>query len=429
MVTLKTDFLKNFISEQEILSYKKETEKLHEKIHKNSDSEGDFRGWVSLPVSTTENETAKIKSYAEKIKSMADVFIVIGVGGSYLGASAAIEFLKSPNYNYVKKGTPDIFFVGNNCSESAVSEILEICKEKSVAINVISKSGSTLEPAIAFNIFKNFIEKKYGKSEAKKRIFCTTGRKGILRNIADSSGYATFDIPENIGGRFSVLTAVGLLPIAVCGADIGEILKGAKQASEKFSDPNLNTNDCYKYAVVRNILHKKGKKIELITGYEPRLQKLFEWWKQLFGESEGKNGKGIFPASSIFSADLHSLGQFIQEGSKILFETVVLFEESLGKLKINVETEDSDGLNFLKDKSLSEINEIISRAVISAHTSGDVPNVCISLKNNSEYALGYLFYFFEKACAMSAMLLGVEPFDQPGVEAYKKNMMELLKKV
>ena len=428
MINLDIKPLSKFISASDFDFFKEKVEEAHYKLHdvlniKKPD------GWLNLPIDYNREEFERIKITASNIRQTSDVFVVIGIGGSYLGARAAIEFLNSENYNCFSEKRPKIFFVGNCVSSKELQEILDFCKNKDVSINVISKSGTTLEPAIAFRIFKDFMESKYGKEEATKRIYCTTDKaKGALRNLANKEGYMCFEIPDNIGGRYSVLTAVGLLPMAVSGADIGELLRGAADAHVKFQNSDLSTNDCYKYAILRNILYKQGKSIELITGYEPRLRTFFEWWKQLFGESEGKQGKGIFPASAVFSTDLHSLGQFIQDGSKILFETVFKIKDSSNNIFIPENPENIDGLNYLAGKSLDFVNNKIFEATLRAHTEGNVPNIVINLENDKEYGLGFAFYFFEKACAISAYLLGVNPFDQPGVEAYKKNMFLLLGK-
>ncbi len=430
MILLDTKYLNNFISSDDINFFKNEVISAHNWLHRGTNFETDFKGWVDLPINYNKDELARIKKTAEKVKKDSDVLIVIGIGGSYLGAKAGIEFLNSSNYNYLEKNTPDIFFIGNDMSSNSISELLKICENKDVSINVISKSGTTTESAIAFRIFKEFMENKYGKNSAKNRIYCTTDpSKGALRKMAVEEGYECFDIPQNIGGRFSVLTVVGLFPLAVSGANIEEILKGAKNAYEKYLISDFDDNNCYKYAVLRNILYKKGKIIEMILGYEPRLNMFFEWWKQLFGESEGKEGKGIFPASAIFSTDLHSLGQFIQEGNKILFETVIKIKHNSSNLILKEDEKNLDGLNYLAGKSVDYINNKAFEATALAHTDGGgVPNIIISINETKEYDFGYLIYFFEKACAISSYLLGVNPFNQPGVEAYKKNMFRFLEK-
>ncbi len=426
MINLNIEPLTKFISDKDFDFFNDKLKNAHGKLSSIGDKPD---GWIDLPVNYDKEEFKSIKVAAENVRNNSDIFVVIGIGGSYLGARAAIEFLSSENYNCFRKNGPQIFFLGNSASASEIQNVLEICRNKDVSLNVISKSGTTLEPAIAFRVFKSFMEEKYGKEKAKGRIYCTTDKeKGALRKLANEEGYTCFEIPENIGGRYSVLTAVGLFPIAVSGANIDELLQGAADARQKFQNCDLAQNDCYKYAVLRNILHKKGKSVELITGYEPRLRVFFEWWKQLFGESEGKDGKGIFPASAIFSTDLHSLGQFIQDGSKILFETVFKVKNSSKEVIVPRSADDTDGLNYLVGKSFNYINEKVFEATLRAHTEGNVPNIVINLENDKEYGLGYAFYFFEKACAISAYLLGVNPFNQPGVEAYKKNMFALLGK-
>ena len=358
-----------------------------------------------------------------------DVFIVIGIGGSYLGARAAIEFLKSPNYNLLCKDTPQIFFTGNSISSNALSELVEICEGKDVSINMISKSGTTTEPAIAFRVLREMLEKKYGKEGAKERIFCTTDKaKGTLKELATKEGYETFVVPDDVGGRFSVLTAVGLLPIAVAGCDIDALMAGARKAQNDFDNDDLFTNDCYKYAALRNILYRKGYQTELLVAYEPAFTMMNEWFKQLFGESEGKDNKGIFPASVVFSTDLHSMGQYIQEGRRTLFETVVQFGKVAREITLDTDPENVDGLNFLSGKTMDFVNKKAFQGTVLAHNDGGVPNMVLDVEEMTETELGYLIYFFEKACAISGYLLGVNPFNQPGVESYKKNMFALLGK-
>lgn len=428
MFELETKYMDKFIDSEVLNNFSEKVKKISENLHENCDCNDDYRGWINLPFNISEKELEDIQESANKIASNSEIFVVIGIGGSYLGAAAAVDFLHSSNYNYLAKSTPKIFFVGNNMSESYISEILEICRSKDVSVNVISKSGGTIEPAVSFRIFKNFLESKYGKNGARERIYCTTDNSsGSLLKIAKKEGYKIFSIPKNIGGRYSVLTAVGLLPICVSGSDIRKILEGAKDAYFKCANSSLLENDCYKYAVTRNILYNKDKKIELITGYEPRLAMFFEWWKQLFGESEGKDGNGIFPASAVYSRDLHSLGQFVQDGSKILFETVLKISQKSIKLDIPIEEDNLDNLNYLCKNSIQNINEVICEATLKAHFTGNVPNLVITVDGFSEYNFGYLVYFFEKACAVSAKLLGVNPFNQPGVEAYKANMFAILK--
>ncbi len=397
---------------------------------KNKDGLGnEFLGWLCLPSDYDKQEFNRIKQVANKIISDSEVLIVIGIGGSYLGAKCAIEFIHSPFYNNLNKKTPQIYFVGNNISSTYLTEILSLCEGKDISINVISKSGTTTEPAIAFRIFKNYLEKKYGKEQAKKRIYCTTDKeKGTLRALADKEGYETFVIADDIGGRFSVLTAVGLLPIAVSGANIDAIMDGALDAMKDTAEPSVELNNCYKYATLRNILYRKGKTIELLVNYEPCLNSFSEWWKQLFGESEGKDNKGIFPSSVSFSTDLHSLGQYIQDGLRNLFETVLWVNNPKYQMDIIEDIDNADGLNFLTDKSLQFVNKKAFQGTVLAHNDGGVPNIVLEIEKCDEYNFGYLVYFFEKACAISGYILEVNPFNQPGVEAYKKNMFALLGK-
>ena len=400
----------------------------HEMLHNGTGLGNDFLGWRDLPVDYDKEEFARIRKAAAKIQGDTDVFIVIGIGGSYLGARAAIEFLKSPYYNNKKKNTPDIYFVGNSISGAALADVLGICEGKRVSVNVISKSGTTTEPAIAFRIFRELLEKQYGKEEARRRIYCTTDKaRGTLKELADAEGYESFVVPDDVGGRFSVLTAVGLLPIAVCGADLDALMAGAAAAREKYSVCD-ESNDCYRYAGLRNLLYRKGKSMELLVSYEPRFTMMAEWFKQLFGESEGKDNKGLFPSSVTFSTDLHSLGQFIQEGSRTMFETVVTFENTDADVTIQEAADNGDGLNFLAGKLMSFVNRKAFEGTVLAHTDGGVPNFVLSVERPDEYNLGELIYFFEKACAISGYLLGVNPFNQPGVESYKKNMFALLGK-
>lgn len=429
ILRLDTQHLSDFVCVEEYKAISPQVECAHRALHEGTGLGNDFIGWVDLPVCYDKEEFQRIKAAAAKIKSDTDVFIVIGIGGSYLGARAAIEFIKSPNYNALPKKTPDIYFAGNSISSTALAELLQLCEGKNVSINMISKSGTTTEPAIAFRVFRKLLEQKYGKEEAAKRIYCTTDRaKGTLKQLADKEGYETFVVPDDVGGRYSVLTAVGLLPIAVSGADIDLLMAGAAAAREELSNPDIEKNACYQYAALRNILYRKGKEIEVLASYEPCYTMMCEWWKQLFGESEGKNGKGLFPASVIFSTDLHSMGQYIQQGRRSLFETVVLFDKAKQELTLESDPENVDGLNFLAGKSMSYINEKAFEGTVLAHTDGGVPNLVLHVRDFSEESLGYLIYFFEKACAVSGYLLGVNPFDQPGVESYKKNMFALLGK-
>lgn len=428
-IELNAKYLNSFINDQEYHSIKPQVDFAHDLLHNKNGLGSDFTGWLTLPTDYDKDEFSRVKETAQKINSKADVFIVIGIGGSYLGARAVIELIKSQNYNVLPKNTPDIYFIGNNISASALNDTLKICDGKDVCINVISKSGTTTEPAIAFRIFRKFLEDKYGKDEAKKRIFCTTdSQKGTLKQIADKEGYDTFTIPHNIGGRYSVLTSVGLLPIAVAEIDIDELMSGAKCAQDRFNCASLEKNDCYKYAAIRNLLYRKGKNIEILVNYEPNFAMMNEWFKQLFGESEGKDHKGIFPASAIFSTDLHSMGQYIQDGMRNLFETVVYIKKPKNDILVEKLDDDSDGLNFLAGKTVSFINKNAYLGTLLAHTDGNVPNIILELPQISPFEVGYLIYFFEKACAISGYILGVNPFNQPGVESYKKNMFALLGK-
>jgi glucose-6-phosphate isomerase len=404
----------------------------HQMLRDKTGAGNEFLGWVDLPLNYDKLEFERIKKAAEKIKIDSQVLIVIGIGGSYLGARAAIEMLCHSFYNSLssdKRKTPSIFFVGNNISSTYMADLIEAIEDKDFSVNVISKSGTTTEPAIAFRIFKELLEKKYGKEEAIKRIFATTDKsKGALKKSADAKGYETFVIPDDIGGRYSVLTAVGLLPIAVAGIDIEEVMKGAVDAREAYSIKDLRDNDCYKYAAARNALYRKGKVTEILVNYEPALQYFGEWWKQLYGESEGKDQKGIFPASVNFSTDLHSMGQYIQEGVRNIFETVINVEKPRNEIVVKEESEDIDGLNFLAGKTMDFVNKKALQGTVLAHNDGGVPNIILNVPELSAYYFGYMVYFFEKACAISGYLLGVNPFDQPGVEEYKKNMFALLGK-
>ena len=423
---------KGFLLQNEIECMEPFVKVAHDMIHNKTGEGNDFLGWVELPKNYDKEEFDRIKIAANKIKNDSDVLLVIGIGGSYLGARAAIEMLGHSFRNNLKKEDreyPEVYFVGQNISSTYMLDLLDIIKDKDVSINVISKSGTTTEPAIAFRVFKDFLEKKYGKEEASKRIYATTdAKRGALKQLADEEGYETFIIPDDVGGRFSVLTPVGLLPIAACGIDIDAIMTGAKEAMEDFSNPILSENYSYQYAVVRNILHRKGKDIELMVNYEPSLHYVSEWWKQLYGESEGKDNKGIYPASVDFSTDLHSMGQYIQEGKRILFETVINVENAKREIIINEEKVDLDGLNYLAGKTVDFVNKKAFQGTLLAHTDGSVPNLLINLPKIDEYNFGYMVYFFEKACALSGYILGVNPFNQPGVEAYKKNMLALLGK-
>jgi glucose-6-phosphate isomerase len=421
-----------FFNEHEITYLRDFVKVAHHSIHEQTGAGSDFLGWVDLPTNYDKEEFARIQKSAEKIKSDSEVLLVIGIGGSYLGARAAIEMLNHSFYNALSKEqrkTPQVIFVGNNISSTYMKDLQDLLEGKDFSINVISKSGTTTEPALAFRIFRKLLEEKYGKAEAKQRIYATTDKaRGALKTLATEEGYESFVIPDDVGGRFSVLTAVGLLPIAVTGVDIEAMMKGAQAASEDFSKSELEENAAYQYAVVRNVLYNKGKTIEMLINYEPGLQYFSEWWKQLFGESEGKDQKGIYPSSANFSTDLHSLGQYVQEGRRDIFETVINVENSRHELLVEEEESDLDGLNYLAGKSVDFVNKKAFQGTMLAHTDGGVPNLVVTIPEMDEYTFGYLVYFFEKACAMSGYLLGVNPFDQPGVEAYKVNMFALLGK-
>ena len=425
-------FAKNFFNENELKQIKPYVELANEVLTSKSGAGNDFLGWVDLPENYDKDEFARIKKAAEKIKNDSEVLIVIGIGGSYLGAKAAIEFLSHSFYNNLpkdKRKTPEIYFAGTNMSGVYLQHLIEVVGDRDFSVNVISKSGTTTEPAIAFRVFKKMLEEKYGKEEAAKRIYATTDKeKGALKTLATAEGYETFVVPDNVGGRFSVLTAVGLLPIAAAGINIDDLMAGAKDAMNDFANKNMDENQALQYAAVRNILHRKGKDLELMVNYEPRVHYLAEWWKQLFGESEGKDGKGLYPTSADFSADLHSLGQYIQEGKRLFFETVVSIGKPEVEFVIESDKDNLDGLNFIAGKTLDYVNKKATDGVILAHIDGDVPNLGVNIPEATPYHLGYTFYFFEKACGVSGYLLGVNPFDQPGVEAYKKNMFALLGK-
>ena len=419
--------LAKFVADDEFDAIFPQVSLAHETLHGKTGPGSDFLGWVDLPVDYDKEEFARIKKAADKIRNDSDVLVVVGIGGSYLGARAAIEFINSPMHNFTQK--PMILFAGNSISSGYLAEIMEIIKDKQVSVNVISKSGTTTEPAIAFRILKKFMEEKYGKQEAAKRIYATTDKaRGALKKLSDEEGYETFVVPDDVGGRFSVLTAVGLLPIAVSGADIDMMMKGASDACSDFDNSDLMSNPCYQYAAVRNCLYAKGKTTEIMVNYEPALHYFNEWWKQLYGESEGKDQKGIFPAAVDFSTDLHSMGQYIQDGGRFIFETVLNVKNVNKDITIE-ETEDNlDGLNFLAGKTVSFVNSMATAGTTLAHNDGGVPINVIDIPKLDEYNFGYLVYFFEKACGISGALLGVNPYNQPGVEAYKKNMFALLGK-
>ncbi len=428
-VKLNEKYLTGFVSPTEVEKISHLTNAAFDVVKNRSGAGADFLGWVDLPVNYDKEEFARIKVAAEKIKKMCDVFVVIGIGGSYLGARAAIEFVKSPLYNNLAKDTPDVYFAGNTISPSALADVIRLCEGKNVCVNVISKSGTTTEPAVTFRIFREILEKKYGVDGARERIFVTTDRaRGKLKEFSTERGYETFVVPDDIGGRYSVLTAVGLLPIAVAGIDIDSMMQGAADARVKYSDPSIETNDCLRYAAIRNIMYNKGKSIELLAAYEPSVQMFCEWWKQLYGESEGKDGKGLYPSSVIFSTDLHSLGQYVQEGLRTMFETVIDFKKSNDEVIIPNDPANIDGLNFLSGKDLHDVNRMAMTGTLFAHNDGGVANIVLELDDRSAYTFGYTVYFFELACAVSGYMLGVNPFDQPGVEAYKKNMYALLGK-
>ena len=428
-VSLNCKYLSDFVSENEYKAISGQIALSHDMLHNGTGLGHDKLGWLTLPTDYDKEEFGRIKAAAERIRKNSDVFIVIGIGGSYLGARAAIEFLKSPNYNLMCKDTPQIFFAGNSISSSSLNEVIALCEGKDVSINMISKSGTTTEPAIAFRVLRGLLEEKYGKEGARERIFCTTDKeKGTLKTLADKEGYETFVVPDDVGGRFSVLTAVGLLPIAVAGCDIDKLMAGAKEAQDALCSTDLEKNPAYQYAAVRNILYRKGYTNELLVSYEPYFQLMNEWWKQLYGESEGKDHKGIMPNSVVFSTDLHSLGQYIQDGMRNLFETVMQIEKVKSDVVIGSEEGDGDGLNFLAGKTMDFINKKAFQGTVLAHNDGGVPNMVISIPEANEFELGWLIYFFEKACAISGYTLGVNPFNQPGVEAYKKNMFALLGK-
>lgn len=429
---VKFDYSNSSISDRMIFEFDSKVKENNKWIEDNKNDEKEFLGWVDLPVNYDKDEFERIKKAAKKIQNDSDFLIVIGIGGSYLGARAVIEALTNCFYNMIpskRRKTPKILYAGNNLSPNYLHDLLELIAEKDISLNVISKSGTTTEPAIAFRILREAIETKYGVEEAKKRIYVTTDKeKGALKTLADDEKYETFVIPDNVGGRFSVLTAVGLLPIATAGIDIDKLMKGAEDARGKYSDPDVKFNDCYKYAVIRNLLYNSGKTTEILANYEPQLHYMTEWWKQLYGESEGKDGKGLFPAGVDFTTDLHSMGQYIQDGKRNLIETVICVEEPKSNIVLAEDKENLDGLNYLAGKDLDYINKKAMEGTIEAHVTGNVPNMKITIDKLDEENLGHLIYFFEKACAMSGLILGVNPFNQPGVEEYKKNMFRLLEK-
>ena len=429
MSNIKINLENAGIAEKNILEYKEQVENIHKELNKRANDEKDFVGWLELPTNYDKEEFERIKKSAEKINKESDILVVIGIGGSYLGARAVIEALTSSFISEEQRNYTEILYAGNNLSSNYINELIEYIGEKDFSINVISKSGTTTEPAIAFRIFREILENKYGIEEARSRIYVTTDKeKGALKTLAQKEGYEQFVIPDNVGGRYSVLTAVGLLPIATAGISIDKLMEGAKKAQDKYNNPELKENDCYKYAVVRNILYKLYKNTEILVNYEPKMHYFTEWWKQLYGESEGKDQKGIFPAGVDFTTDLHSMGQYIQDGRRNLFETVISINIPNSNITIRPDDDNLDGLNYLSGKDLDYVNKKAMEGTIKAHVSGDVPNIFIEMSKLDEQNIGELIYFFEKACSMSGLILGVNPFNQPGVEEYKKNMFHLLEK-
>ena len=420
------------IDTKELMKKAKKVEEIHEELNSKKDDENEFLGWMSLPSNFDKKELEKIKKCAKKIREDSEILVVIGIGGSYLGARAVIESLNSTFYNYLPKEErkgPQILYAGNNISGEYLNDLVDLIGNRDLSINVISKSGTTTEPAIAFRFFREFMENKYGIEEARKRIYVTTDKeKGALRSLAEKEEYESFVIPNNVGGRYSVLTPVGLLPIAASGIDIEKLLAGAKFAEEKYNESSLKYNDCYKYAVARNILYKNDKNIELLVTYEPKMHYIIEWWKQLFGESEGKDKKGIYPDGAEYTTDLHSIGQYVQEGRRNLFETVINIEEQETNVDIHIDEDNLDEINYLSDKTMDYVNKKAMEGTIKAHVDGDVPNIVLNIDKLDAETIGHLIYFFELACAMSGSLLGINPFNQPGVEKYKTNMFKLLGK-
>lgn len=432
MAEIRLNLENSTITKKNIMEYKEQVENIHKDLHRRANDEKDFVGWLELPINYDKEEFKRIQQAAKKIKKESDILVVIGIGGSYLGARAVIEALTSSFNNLLpnkQRKYPQILYVGNNLSPNYMNELIEYIGDKDFSINVISKSGTTTEPAIAFRIFREILENKYGIDEARSRIYATTDKaKGALKTLSDKEGYEQFVVPDNVGGRYSVLTAVGLLPIATAGMDIDKLMEGARIAQERYNDPNLKYNECYQYAVARNILYQLDKNTEILVNYEPKMYYFTEWWKQLFGESEGKEQKGIFPAGVSNTTDLHSMGQYIQEGRRCLFETVLSVENPQSDLTIHPDDDNLDGLNYLAGKTLDYVNKKAMEGTIKAHISGDVPNIRITMEKLDEINIGELIYFFEKACAMSGSILGINPFNQPGVEEYKKNMFKLLEK-
>ena len=432
MSNIKLNLENSGVNEKDILKYSQQVYDIHNKMNENADNNDEFLGWINLPTKYDKKEFSRIKQAAEKIRKDSDILVVIGIGGSYLGARAVIESLTHTFSNMIpveKRKAPKILYAGNNLSPTYINDLIEVIGDSDISINVISKSGTTTEPAIAFRIFREILENKYGIQEDRKRIYVTTDKSIVaLKKLSKEEEYETFVIPDNIGGRYSVLTPVGLLPIAVAGIDIDKLMYGARLAQEKYNDDNLKYNDCYRYAVARNVLYKRDKLIEILVNYEPKMHYFTEWWKQLFGESEGKEGKGIFPAGVDFTTDLHSMGQYIQQGMRDIFETVICINNYNSDIVIKTDGDNLDGLNYLAGKKLSYVNEKAMEGTIEAHVSGLCPNILLEIEELSEESIGHLIYFFEKACAVSGQILGINPFNQPGVEEYKKNMFRLLEK-
>ncbi len=429
-IKINFDNAKDF--EKKIMKYSRQVKEIHKELHAKADDKNEFCGWLNLPTNYDKEEFEKIKKAAKKIQADSDILLVIGIGGSYLGARAVIESLNNTFYNIQannQRKTPQILYVGNSLSPNYISDLVNYIGDKDISINVISKSGTTTEPAIAFRIFREIMENKYSLKEARSRIYVTTdSEKGALKTLADKEKYTTFVIPDNVGGRYSVLTAVGLLPIATAGVNIDELMEGARIAQDRYSDENLKYNECYKYAVLRNILYEDEKNIEILVTYEPKMHYFIEWWKQLFGESEGKEQKGIYPSGAEFTTDLHSLGQYIQQGRRNLFETVISIENPENDIELKKEEDDMDNLNYLAGKTMDYVNKKAMEATIAAHVEGDVPNIVVNINKLDANNMGQLIYFFELACAMSGSILGINPFNQPGVEKYKTNMFKLLGK-
>ena len=429
---LKLNLQEAKIDEKEIMKFKSQVENIHKDLHRRANDEDDFVGWLELPTNYNKEEFKRIQKVAEKIRKESDILVVIGIGGSYLGARAVIESLSNTFENMMlneKRKYPLVLFAGNNLSPTYLNDLIEIIGDKDFSVNVISKSGTTTEPAIAFRVFREILENKYGIDEARSRIYVTTDKeRGALKTLSDMEGYERFVVPDNVGGRFSVLSAVGLLPIAAAGVDIKKLMNGARIAQEKYADSNLKYNECYQYAVVRNILYKNDKNIEILVNYEPKMHYFIEWWKQLYGESEGKDRKGLFPAGVDYTTDLHSMGQYVQDGRRNLFETVINIKKPISNLKIKIDDDNLDGLNYLAGKDLDYVNKKAMEGTIEAHVSGGVPNIMITIDELNEENIGELIYFFELACGISGNILGVNPFNQPGVEEYKKNMFRLLEK-